>query len=63
MTPVILKNGDGTIRAFIHHLHGHRTEIRNANGEPLGWYNPVSNITYQINGNMLGFGDLLTSLV
>jgi hypothetical protein len=63
MTPVILKNADGTIRAFIHHLHSHRTEIRNANGEPLGWYNPVGNITYQINGNMVGFGDLLTSLI
>ena len=38
-------------------------EIRNPNGEPLGWYNPNNNITYQINGSMVGFGDLLTSLL
>lgn len=62
MNPTILRNADASIRGFIHYLGEHRTEIRNANGQTLGWYNPVSNITYSNNG-IVGFGNLLTSLV
>lgn len=63
MNPTVLRNSDASIRGFIHYLGNHRTEIRNANGVTLGWYNPPSNITYYINGSMVGFGDLLTSLI
>lgn len=63
MAMTTLKNADGSLKGFIHQLSNHRIEIRTANGEPLGWYNPSNNITYQINGSMVGFGDLLTSLL
>ncbi len=63
MNPTILRNSDASIRGFIHFLGEHRTEIRNANGQTLGWYNPTSNITYYINGTMVGFGNLLSSLI
>lgn len=63
MNPTILRNADASIRGFIHYLGDHRTEIRNANGQTLGWYNPTSNITYYISGTMVGFGNLLTSLI
>ena len=63
MNPTILRNSDASIRGFIHDLGNHRTEIRNAIGVTLGWYNPTSNITYYINGSMMGFGNLLASLL
>jgi len=63
MNPTILRNSDASIRGFIHYLGDHRTEIRNSGGQTLGWYNPSSNITYNINGSMVGFGNLLASLV
>jgi len=63
MNPTTLRNSDASIRGFIHYLGDHRTEIRNSGGQTLGWYNPSSNITYYINGSMLGFGNLLASLV
>jgi len=63
MNPTILRNADASIRGFIHYLGDHRTEIRDSGGQTLGWYNPTSNITYYINGSMLGFGNLLASLV
>ena len=63
MNPTILRNSDASIRGFIHYLGNHRTEVRNANGATLGWYNPSSDITYYINGSMVGFGNLLTALL
>jgi hypothetical protein len=63
MNPTILRNADATVRGYIHYLGNHRTEIRNANGQPLGWYSPSSNITYYIDGYMVGFGNLLASLI
>jgi hypothetical protein len=63
MNPTILRNADASIRGFIHYLGNHRTEIRNSGGQTLGWYNPSSDITYYINGSMLGFGNLLTALL
>ena len=63
MNPTILRNSDASIRGFIHYLGNHRTEIRNANGLVVGWYNPTSNITYQASGVMVGFGNLLTFLL
>ncbi|MDX2370850.1 MAG: hypothetical protein QNK36_21020 [Colwellia sp.] len=63
MSPTILRNADASIRGFIYYLGDHRTEIRDSGGQTLGWYNPTSNITYYINGSMLGFGNLLASLV
>jgi len=63
MNPTILRNADASIRGFIHYLGDHRTEIRDSSGQTLGWYNSTSNITYYINGSMLGFGNLLASLV
>lgn len=63
MNPTILRNADASIRGFIHYLSGHRTEVRNSGGQTLGWYNPVSNITYQANGVMVGRGNLLCCLL
>lgn len=63
MNPTILRNSDASIRGFIYYLGKHRTEIRSANGVTLGWYNSPSNITYYSNGSMVGFGNLLTSLI
>jgi len=63
MNPTILRNPDASIRGFIHYLGDHRTEIRNSYGQTLGWYSPSSNITYYINGSILGLGNLLASLV
>lgn len=63
MNPTILRNSDASIRGFIHYLGKHRTEIRNSGGQALGWYNPSSNITYYINGSVVGFGNLLTALL
>ena len=63
MSSTILRNSTGQTIGFLYYLGDHRTEIRNAGGLVLGWYNPTSDITYQANGVMVGFGNLLTFLL
>lgn len=62
MNPTILKFSNGQTRGFIYHLSKFRIEIRSPIGVTLGWYNPSNNVTYTSNG-MVGFGDLLTTLL
>ncbi len=63
MNPTILKFSNGQTRGFIYHLSKFRIEIRNSGGVTLGWFNPSNNVTYTSNGSMVGFGDLLTTLL
>lgn len=63
MNPTILKYPNGQLRGFIYRLSEYRVEIRNSGGGTLGWYNPSTNITYTSSGSMVGFGDLLTTLL
>jgi hypothetical protein len=63
MNPTILKFSNGQTRGFIYHLSKFRIEIRSPSGFTLGWFNPTSNITYCSSGSMVGFGDLLTTLL
>jgi hypothetical protein len=63
MNPTILKFSNGSTRAYIYHINKFRIEIRHPHsGATLGWYNPSNNVTYSSNG-MIGFGDLLTTLL
>ena len=34
-----------------------------ATGWPVGWYDPVMNITYDHHGHRIGTGDFLSSLI
>ncbi len=63
MNPTILKFSNGQTRGFIYHLSKFRIEIRNPTVVTLGWFNPSNNVTYTSNGSMIGFGDLLTTLL
>ncbi len=64
MNPTILKFSNGQTRGFIYHLSKFRVEIRHPHTSfVLGWYNPSNNVTYTSNGSMVGFGDLLTTLL
>lgn len=63
MNPTILKFSNGQTRGFIYTLSQFRVEIRNSGGVTLGWYNPSNNVTYASNGSMVGFGNLLTTLL
>ena len=64
MSPTILRFPNGQTRGFIYHLSKFRVEIRHPySGATLGWFNPTNNITYCSSGSMVGFGDLLTTLL
>lgn len=63
MNRTILRNPDGTLRAYLDTFTDGRKQICAPSGRLLGFYNQHSKTTHYANGQMVGYGDLLTSLV
>ena len=63
MTNVTLRDNIGRIRGTIRDLGNGRREIRNPVGKVLGTYNQKDNVTRDNIGRVVGYGDLLTTLL
>ena len=63
MNRTVLKNPDGTVRAYLDTYQNGKRQIHDPSGRPLGFYNQHSKTTHYMNGQMVGYGDLLTSLI
>jgi hypothetical protein len=58
-----LRDRNGRLLGRIIEMSSTRHEIRNANGNLRGTYNPQYNETRDANGNLVGRGNLLVSLL
>ncbi len=63
MNRTMLKNPDGTVRAFLDYYPTGKKQICDPTGKPLGFYNQNSKTTHYMSGTLVGYGDLLTSLI
>jgi hypothetical protein len=57
-----LRDGNGKLVGFIR-SYGDRDEIRSVNGTLKGFYYHKLNQTRNVNGALVGFGNLLTNLL
>ena len=57
-----LRDGNGKLVGFIR-SYGDRDEIRSVNGILKGFYYHKLNQTRNVNGALVGFGNLLTNLL
>jgi hypothetical protein len=58
-----LLNIDGSLRAWLDVYSNGKKQICLPSGTPVGFYNPSSKTTHEMSGKLIGYGDLLTSLV
>jgi hypothetical protein len=63
MNRTMLRHPDGTLRAYLDYFPNGKKQICDPNGRPLGFYNPTSKTTHYVTGTLVGYGDLLTSLL
>lgn len=54
---------NGQLRAWIDCYQSGKKLISEPSGKPLGFYNPISKTTHLMSGSIIGFGDLLTTLI
>jgi hypothetical protein len=63
MNRTTLNNPDGSMRAALFVYGSGKRVICLPSGTPMGFYNPTSKTTHTMCGTLVGFGDLLASLV
>jgi len=63
MNRTMLRYPDGKLRAFLDTFSSGKRQISDPSGKPLGFYNPNSKTTHFMTGTLVGYGDLLTSLI
>jgi len=54
---------NGQLRAWLDFYPSGKKQICKPSGKPLGFYNPSSRTTHAMSGKLIGYGDLLTSLI
>lgn len=63
MTSHYLKKPNGSVIAVIRTNADGIQRLHRLNGAYLGWYRPQSNATFLPNGSLVGWGNLLGTLV
>ena len=63
MTRTMLSFPSGQLRAYLDYYPNGKKQICRPDGRPLGFYNPHSKTTHYMTGQLVGYGDLLTSLI
>ena len=59
----MLNHPSGQLRALLDVYPSGKRQICKPDGRPVGFYNPTSNTTHYMTGQIVGYGDLLTSLI
>jgi len=63
MGRVMLQHGNGQLRAWVETFQSGKKQIYLPSGVAVGFYIPKTNTTHRMSGELIGRGDLLTSLI
>ena len=63
MTRTQLNHPNGQLRAWLDTYPSGKRQICDPSGKPIGFYNPSSKTTHAMSGTLIGYGDLLTTLI
>jgi len=58
-----IKDRSGYMYGFIEEEAGKRLTIKDRSGRPYGFYDVRNNSTHEMNGRMVGYGNILTTLL